>query len=253
MKRNYLFLCYIVLISLLSGCSIDSWSMDYDVKVQLSDQFNEYLKNTDFDPEVHGTDFNYEMYDTLVFLLSDENYDEYVRYVSGKESPFDSYIKYSFRMSKIEDDNVFDGKVELNLQIYFNLEKEIDSIAFSIDYGDSFERLFISHHDIMLSALNEKEGWICIDEICYIEETIGAYTTIYNSENRLFEIIVIDEVDTIIGSVYYYRNSSRVSYIDNSNLEASCFVSDLSKCGFSEEQMGFIENSILIIKEFSLD
>ncbi len=252
MKKKYSILL-LVLIMFLSSCSIDSWSMDEETEERLIIQFVNYISSVDFNTDLKYNYSDEELFDKLVYLLNDENYDKYVMSVKGMESHADSILIYNFRMSSIYDDNVFDDGTELELQIEYTLEEEIYLILFVVDNGKSVERLQIDHYDIMLKAFNESENWICIREVCYIDETIVDYTTKYNSSDMLFEITVLTDTDSIDGTIHYYQNTDRITFIDSSNSSDWCYVDNLIECGFSSEQVSHIENSIVIINEFSIN
>ena len=69
----------------------------------------------------------------------------------------------------------------------------------------------------------------------------------------LFEITVITDFDSIYRTIHYYQNADRITFIDSSNISDWCSVDNLIACGFSSEQVSHIENSILIINEFSIN
>ena len=223
--------------------------MDDNMEERLSNKFSLYILTSDFDKDLQDNSFNKELYDKLTFIFQSENYEKYILDVKGTKGIADHIISYIFGMSSLYEDEIFEEETKLELKIVFTLEEEIYSISFEVDNGTNVQRLQIGINDIMIQALNKSERWVCIEDEWYIKDTIVEYTTKYNLTNQQFEITLINEENTIYGVVYYYKNMDEFTFIDSFGNSQNFYLSNLSKSGFSIDQINNILDSVSIIND----
>lgn len=254
MKRMLMIIGLICLTLLLTSCLRDSWTMDDDKEELLTQQFRDYINNVDYELSSMGSDFNVTLFNEMVNLLSEENFDRYVLTVKGIDDMSYSELVFKFRMSSINDDEIFDEDTDIYLRVEFNLEDEIYSIEFELNNSKDTERLFISRYYIMLQLFIQNESWLCIEDICYIEETMDDFITMYNSSEDYYEISVMTELGTLDVTIHYSRNDDRVYLFDSNGTNMDyCSVENMTACGLDEVQIAKINYIISIINEFRVE
>lgn len=95
------------------------------------------------------------------------------------------------------------------------------------------------------------QGWSCIDNTCYLSETLGGFVTTYNIEEDSFSILLINPSDQVKGTAEYdYRNEILTIVYNGDPNMLTCPFSSIDECNLSIQQEDYVDYSIGKINDF---
>lgn len=95
------------------------------------------------------------------------------------------------------------------------------------------------------------QGWHCIDNTCYLSETLGGYVTTYSIEEDSFSILLINPGDQPIGTAEYdYRDEILTIVYNGDSNTYTCSYSSIDECNLSIQQEDYVDYSIGEIEEY---
>lgn len=95
------------------------------------------------------------------------------------------------------------------------------------------------------------QGWNCIDNTCYLSETLGGFVTTYNIEEDSFSILLINPTDQVKGTVEYdYRDEILTIVYNGDSNTYTCPFYSIDECNLSIQQEDYVDYSIGKINDF---
>jgi hypothetical protein len=97
--------------------------------------------------------------------------------------------------------------------------------------------------------LKESSEWSCISDECYLNESIGGFTTKYIQNSLIFEINIVNSFDNIIGTLNYNHYDKSMVYTMTNEEDCVCTIESMQTCNLSEAQIVTVTKYLSIIDE----